>query len=311
MSEPGWPEGSPYHEGEKLVQERAGTRELAEKVGRKVIRDFLPEQHREFYPQLPFVLLGGRDASGAVWASLRAGPPGFAHALDPKTLRIDAPALPGDPLPVTDGVSLGILGMQLETRRRNRANGLAREVGPAGFSLAVQQSFGNCPKYLWTRTQQPSPPEGRPTAHTEGAHLSPAALAAVRQADTLFIATAISEGADVSHRGGRPGFVHAQEQDSTVLTLPDFSGNGAFNTFGNLAVDPRAGLLFVDFETGGVLMLTGRAEVIWEGPELAGFLGAERLLRFHVVRGVHLQDVLPFRWTALEPAPQLARTGVW
>jgi predicted pyridoxine 5'-phosphate oxidase superfamily flavin-nucleotide-binding protein len=307
-AEPGWPEGSPYHEGEREVQERAGTRELAEKIGRKVIRAFLPEQHREFYPQLPLVLLGGRDADGAVWASLRAGAPGFVSSPDPYTLRVAAPALAGDPLPVTEGAPLGLLGMQLETRRRNRANGLAREVGPDGFALQVQQSFGNCPKYLWTRAQQGAEHPVRPALREEGGQLSPAALAQIRQADTLFIATMSADGpqptrgADISHRGGRPGFVQALEQDATVLTLPDLPGNGAFNTFGNLAVNPRAGLLFVDFASGSVLLLTGEARVSWDSPE--------RLLTFRTRRGVHLQDALPFRWTTLEAPPQLARPGV-
>jgi predicted pyridoxine 5'-phosphate oxidase superfamily flavin-nucleotide-binding protein len=281
-------DGSPYHEGEQQVQERAGTRELAEKVGRKVIRDFLPEQHREFYPQLPFVLLGGRDAGGAVWASLRAGEPGFARALDPKTLRVDAPALPGDPLPVTEGASLGLLGMQLETRRRNRANGVVSEVDPAGFTLAVQQTFGNCPKYLWVREQQPGLHLVRPEVHEEGPQLSPAAQEQVRQADTLYIATASAAGADVSHRGGPTGFVQVAP-DASTLTLVDFPGNGAFNTFGNLAVDPRAGLLFVDFASGGLLLLTGEATVLWDGD-------ARRLV-FRTHRGVRLPAALPFRWT--------------
>src|SRR3546814_14766932 len=69
------------------------------------------------------------------------------------------------------------------------------------------------------------------------------------------------QGADVSHRGGRPGFVRVTEDDGrSVLTIPDFSGNQFFNTLGNIAINPRAGLLFVDFATGDLLTLTGRSE---------------------------------------------------
>jgi hypothetical protein len=70
-------------------------------------------------------------------------------------------------------------------------------------------------------------------------------------------------------------------------------------------------MLLVDFTTGDVLSLTGGAEVIWDGPELAGYLGAERLLRFRVRDGVWIENAVPLRWSAPQPAPQLARTGTW
>jgi hypothetical protein len=96
-----------------------------------------------------------------------------------------------------------------------------------------------------------------------------------------------------------------------VLSIPDFRGNNAFNTLGNIAVEPRTGLLFVDFATGGLLSLTGEAEIVWDGAELAAFAGAQRLLRFRVAAGVAIADALPFRWTAALPAPQLPATGTW
>jgi predicted pyridoxine 5'-phosphate oxidase superfamily flavin-nucleotide-binding protein len=71
----------------------------------------------------------------------------------------------------------------------------------------------------------------------------------IREADTFFIASSHRDGgADASHRGGNPGFVHVLNE--TKLIWPDYSGNGMFQTLGNLAIDPRAGLLFMDFESG-------------------------------------------------------------
>lgn len=65
---------------------------------------------------------------------------------------------------------------------------------------------------------------------------------------------------DVSHRGGPSGFVQV---DGDVLTVPDYPGNRYFNTFGNFLENPRAGLLFINFENGDLLHLTGEASVSW------------------------------------------------
>src|SRR5262249_22079021 len=122
----------------------------------------------------------------------------------------------------------------------------------------------------------------------------------------------VAEGVDVSHRGGKPGFVRVTEEGGrTVLTSPDFRGNFAFNTLGNIQLDPRSGVLIVEFSTGKMLSLTGEAEVIWDGPELAAFAGAQRLLRFSLMSGHLLERALPLRWTEPEQAVQLRATGAW
>ena len=156
----------------------------------------------------------------------------------------------------------------------------------------------------------------RPTAGpVERSHaLGEQARALIGSAETFFIATANPEsgatgGLDVSHRGGRPGFV--QVADETTLLFPDFSGNNHFNTFGNLSVDPRAGLLFLDFETGDALYLSGRAEVIWEDDAVANFAGAERLVRFTLEEAVSAPGSLPIRFTEGAPSPFLDDTGAW
>ena len=102
-----------------------------------------------------------------------------------------------------------------------------------------------------------------------------------------------------------------EELGRSVLSWPDFAGNNLFHTLGNLTRDPRASLLFVDFERGDLLCLHGRAEVIWTGAELAAFRGALRLLRFRLERGYAVDDALPLRARSAEPSPQLAGTGSW
>ena len=310
-----------FHEGERAVQERVGVRERLEQLGPRVIRDFMPDQHREFFEQLPFVIAGTVDGSGQPWASVLAQPPGFIRSPDPQHLVLQAQPLWGDPLQDTlaDGAPIGLLGIEPHTRRRNRMNGVVQALNASGFGVALSQSFGNCPKYIQAR--EPVYVEdrlsSRPAVH-QAAQLDDAARRMIEAADTLFIATAYAGdraeagragGVDVSHRGGKPGFVRV-DADGT-LTLPDFLGNFFFNTLGNIAVNPRAGLLFIDFDSGDLLYLAVTAEIVWDGPELQAFEGAQRLLRFKVRSMKRVEASLPLRWGQAELSPVLAPTGHW
>jgi predicted pyridoxine 5'-phosphate oxidase superfamily flavin-nucleotide-binding protein len=316
------PPRSPFHAGEQALQARAGVRERIERTGRAMIRDFMPDQHREFFAAQPLIFVGSLDARGRPWASMLTGDPGFMASPDARTLRVNALPVHGDPLAsnLAAGAPLGLLGIELESRRRNRANGTVTRLYQAGFELRVEQSFGNCPQYIQARSLLSRVPGASPTVRAESQVLSERAQALVRRADTFFIATAAPaagagnpvEGVDVSHRGGKPGFVHASlEAGRSVLTAPDFRGNFLFNTFGNLLLNPRAALLFVDFDSGDLLSLTGEAEVLWDAPELVAFAGAQRLLRFRVEEGRWLERASSWRWSSPVPAPQLAATGSW
>lgn len=311
--------GNPFHAGEVAVQARLGVQARMQEIGRRVIRAYLPEQHREFYAQLPFVLVGSVDRLGRPWASVLVGEPGFMASPDPEHLEIAAHVVPGDPLAeaLVPGAPLGFLGIELHTRRRNRMSGRLEAVADGHLRVAVEQTVGNCPQYI----------QGRETEWARDAHdltprqrvpltrLDEAALALARAADTLFVAscapsdTARAGSADVSHRGGRSGFVRVE--DDRTLLVPDFTGNFLFMTLGNLQLEPRAGVLFIDFATGDLLSLTGRAEIVWEGPELAAFTGAERAWRFHVEAGWRLVNALPLRWRFRDWSPNTLITGSW
>ncbi|AKJ32203.1 pyridoxamine 5'-phosphate oxidase family protein [Caldimonas brevitalea] len=314
---PGWPgPGSPFHPGERELQERAGLRERMEQVGRKVVRGMMPAQHRELFAQLPWMLVGSLDAQQRPCASVLVGPPGFVHAQDERHLRIACLPRADEPLAahLALGSPVGLLGLQLETRRRNRMNGAVAALDEQGFTVRVEQSFGNCPQYIQARTPRFVERPHLPAASwPEGTLLSEHARSLVAGADTLFIASAAapvpgdaSRGVDVSHRGGRSGFVRLSERDGqTLLTLPDYRGNFMFNTLGNLQLWPHASLLFIDFDRGDVLRLAGQTEIVWDGPEVATFPGAQRLLRVQVEAGTWQAGVLPLRWSAPEWAPQL------
>ncbi|HWT35647.1 MAG TPA: pyridoxamine 5'-phosphate oxidase family protein [Paraburkholderia sp.] len=306
---------SPFHADELAAQRLAGVDIQANSSGRRGIRRSMPDQHREFFARQPFMVFGGVDASGQPWATIRTGTPGFVSSPDARTLRIQGGALPGDPLEGRwqTGAMIGGLGIQPHTRRRNRVNGVVTAVDGDAVTLDVSQSFGNCAKYIQGRVPTfIERAEGDAPARQEVAsQLSDADRALLAHADTFYIASAntaddagLARGADVSHRGGVPGFVRVD--DAATFTTPDFTGNKFFNTIGNLLHDPRAGLLFIDFASGDLLYLAVRAEIVWPGPELAAFEGAERLIRFHVKEVRRSKGVLPFRWSDVEYAPQFA-----
>lgn len=309
-------EPSPYHAGEQATQERMGVRDRAEVAGRRIIRPVLIDQHREFYGELPFLVLGSVDTQGQPWASIVTGQPGFLSTPDDRTLSVNASAIPGDPLALnlTPGADLGVLGMQLETRRRNRMSGQVSEIREDGFSLTVLQAFGNCPKFIQTRDV--AVVEAKPSSVASSDQLDARARDIIARADTLFIAStfrdragAVNQGSDVSHRGGKPGFVKIE--DDRTFVFPDFAGNNAFNTVGNLVQNPRAGFLFPDFRNGDVLSMTGTVEMVWDGPEVDAFEGAKRLLRFHADEVRRIAGGLALTTEFKEYSPHLEKTGAW
>ncbi len=296
-------EDTPFHAGERSVQDRAGTRARMAVAGARLIRDQMPDQHRELFEKLPYLIVGAADASGQPWATVLAGEPGFVTTT-PHEMRIATLPSPMDPVrqAVRPGAAIGVLGIELATRRRNRMNGRVREVGPSGFAVDVVQSFGNCPKYIQVRQHNRASRDQKVTRLAEAAVLSVAAKSLIERSDTFFIATTSGQGAgdwtrgvDVSHRGGDPGFVGLQgTAEGTRLLVPDYAGNGFFNTLGNLALDPRAGLLFIDFANGHLLQLAAQGHVVWHDAEAAP--GADRTLVLDIAGGHWLHDALDLRW---------------
>lgn len=306
-------ERSPWHAGEIQLQNHVGVSERMEVLGRRVIRDHMPDQHRTFYGQLPFMVYGAVDADGKPWASVLEGEPGFAHSPEPQLLQISSLPASDDPAQLSDGSAIGLLGIELHSRRRNRINGHIGAMSASGFDVTVDQSYGNCPQYIQLRQFHSvllTDPQTRPAQRFS--QLDDAAIAIIAEADTFFVASYVDvEGlrsVDVSHRGGQSGFVQVE---GNRLTIPDFAGNLFFNTLGNLLVNPRAGLLFIDFSTGDLLQLSGRAEIILEGPEVEAFQRAERLWTFHVEHVVRRPAALTLRWRFDGVSPTSLLTGTW
>jgi predicted pyridoxine 5'-phosphate oxidase superfamily flavin-nucleotide-binding protein len=292
-----------YHAGEIRVQQEAGAVEAAKAMERQVL-PVIAYRYVDFIQGQPLVFLGSADGNGMVWSSILCGEPGFMHVTDERTLRIDA--LPDDRDPLAGGfctgAEVGLLLLDFATRRRLRLNG-AVEIAKGGFSVRVRQAYANCPRYIQARTCEaigPAPVPAGPVR--EASSLNRELRDRINRADTFFIASRHpSGGADVSHRGGYPGFVQAT--DGETLVWPDYNGNAMFNTLGNIVEDPRCGLLFPDFETGGTLRLSGEAAIVWDLERAAHYPGAERLIEFRVGRVVEIDNEVELRCRLEEYSP--------
>lgn len=312
---------SPFHRGEIDVQQRVGVPARMSDRAKVSIRTWMPDQHREFFAGLEYILVGSSDGAGWPVPSLLFGPRGFVSSPDPGRLRIDALPRTFDPLGgnLSIGASVGILGIDLTNRRRNRMNGTVVAIDEKGFELAVVQSFGNCAQYIHTRDIHPArdvPPDHAGPGEMEAFEvLDEATRELIRRSATFFVASCApgadgsSFDCDVSHRGGKPGFVDVA---GNQITVPDFAGNSFFNTLGNFVLNPRAGLLFVDFATGDAVVLEGTIELLWDDQSVQGFEGAERAWRLHITAGRRVRAAAtPLVGEVIDYSPKALATGAW
>lgn len=287
-----------FHPGEQLLQQRLGVREKMAEIGQRVIRDYMPEQHRTFFSQLRMLLIGALDQDGQPWALLVTGPAGFIASPGPRTLRISGPGIAG-PHPggitLEMGAPVGLLGLDFTTRRRNRANGRILARHDDRIDVAVTESFGNCPKYIQSREGEPDAVHRLAVAPCQADALDESDQQWISEADTFFIASTYppgnrsgSAGVDISHRGGKPGFVEVI--DSLHLRFPDYAGNHFFNTLGNLTLHPRAGLLFIDFDNGALLYLAVDATVLWNRESQT------HSIELTVRQRIKVAAALPWQW---------------
>lgn len=287
----------PYHRGSRAVQDLVGVREGADHLGRS-IGDGIRPVAAAFLELQPMLVIGGADQAGAVWASLLTGRPGFVRATGPRQLSVAGGLRLADPLAralTQEGTPVGAIALDPRTRRRLRLNGRARPT-PRGLAIETDRVFANCPKYIQKR-QLPTGADampGHPSAPRHGVKLTGGQRAFVAGADTFFLATVHAEGADVSHRGGNPGFVRVDSPRE--LSWRDYPGNSMFLSLGNLSTDPRAGLLFLDWTTGTTLQLTGTARTEY-GDD------GSRTVRFTLTEAVETLCASPWSWTAPEYSP--------
>jgi predicted pyridoxine 5'-phosphate oxidase superfamily flavin-nucleotide-binding protein len=285
-----------YHAGSLALQDRLGVRALADHVGRSIGPGIKPVA-AAFLELQPLLIAGAADpATGAVWASPLTGEPGFARATGPHSVLVAARPAPADPLAAaltTPGTFVGTIALDPRTRRRMRLDGRIRP-SARGIAIDADRVFANCPKYLQKRESYEVVADRTPGPARHGTELTDAQRAFVAAADTFFLATVHAEGADVSHRGGNPGFVEVVSPRE--LAWRDYPGNSMFLTLGNLAADPRAGLLLLDWTDGTALQLTGEART-----DIAA--DGTRTVRFTPKEVIETPAAVPLRWSAPQYSP--------
>ncbi|MDV3222763.1 pyridoxamine 5'-phosphate oxidase family protein [Intrasporangium sp.] len=291
-----------FHPGEKAVQVRAGVE--ADAWGSSGVGRTIPHVAADFLGRQRFLSITALDGAGNPWTTQLTGAPGLVRVEAEDQIRVTA-ALSGlDPLadvlgtsattpPNTAPVEVGILALEPTTRRRMRINGVAVRVD-SDLVITTQQVYANCPKYIQTRT--PHSAGDRPTTgRRESDTLAPEQERWIAGADTFFVGTASPGlGVDTSHRGGNPGFVTVGRGS---LSWPDYVGNSMFMTLGNLEIEPRTSLLFLDWEHGHSLHLTGRARVDWDAGRAAAQPGALRHIDFDVDRVIQVDHASSLSWS--------------
>jgi hypothetical protein len=238
------------HEGERAVQRRAGW--TREDWGSASVSATIPAVASQFLRQQRMIFIGAADTHAAVWATILTGPAGFADTAGDRIVVVNSLPACQDPLsvPLQADRDVGMLAIEPQTRRRLRINGRSRRQGDR-LVVRTEQVYSNCPKYIQVRDivsdHAQEPVAAGPALVTE--ELTPGQQRWIANADTFFIATHTPQhGADVSHRGGNPGFVRVL--GPRRLLWPDYVGNSMYMTLGNLELTPAAGLLFLDWEDG-------------------------------------------------------------
>lgn len=295
-----------WHQGELSVQKRAGTAQKMAEIGPKFIREFMPQQHRDFFQSLSMIYIGYSDSKSETRASLLFGEPGFITSSSETTLQINTQYSLNDfnNNHLNVGDRIGLLGIEFISKRRNRLNVIITDINQKNIQVKVLQSYGNCPKYIQPKILVTNPHyDAQSTSSTVS--LTQNIQELIINADTFFIASRFDDGqalnnrgVDISHRGGVAGFITINEKGQ--LLVPDYVGNGFFNTLGNLLENPIASLLFCDWQQGHAYQITVSSEILWSEQSLQSIQvntqqKTARTLCFTPIKIEKLTDSLAYR----------------
>ncbi|WP_062048996.1 pyridoxamine 5'-phosphate oxidase family protein [Bacillus sp. JCM 19034] len=272
-----------------------------------MIQPIIEEPFQFFIESQPMIVIGTTDSIGNLWSSLICGESGFIRVINDRTLQIHIQEHKKDGwfTHVKSNFNVGLLVIEFSTRIRVRINGIARIIAEDIVEVKTEQVYSNCPKYIQSRQIYSNKQRGPTTlASIGGKKLSDHQKEWIGNADTFFLSSSNSEGkTDVSHRGGHPGFIEVMNDRKVIY--PDYVGNMMFNTLGNIVENERTGLLFIDFEHGHTLQLTGESSIIWEltTEEKQRFPGAMRLIAYDILNIRENQSSLPYKWDFINESP--------
>ncbi|KAM0723514.1 hypothetical protein Q7P37_000501 [Cladosporium fusiforme] len=284
----------------------------------------------------PLIAIGTLDKQGRPWTTLWGGEKGISQPIAQGVIGIRTPVV-GQYDPVVEelvgkdangtvmreegaGRMVGGLTIDLETRKRVKlfarmmAGALSlredetldtkQHFAEVQLVLRVEQSLGNCPKYLNKKRIEPA--MSAPELVSDSPQLPQRALDLLEKADLFFLSSSNhDQDMDTNHRGGPRGFVRvvSNETSGAVLCYPEYSGNRLYQTLGNLKVNPVIGICVPDFDTGDMLYLTGTTEILI-GSEAANILPRSNLaVKITTTAARFVAAALPFRGIAGEASP--------
>jgi hypothetical protein len=299
----------PYHEGEVSVQERTGEQDAALRHAAGISAGIVPAT-RAFLARQRLLALSTTGDDEQLWTSVWCGEPGFVRSADDgrvvNILRTVMTESADDPVPrrLAVGRPVGMLAIELASRRRLRINGTIERITDEKIDVLVRESVGNCPKYIQRREPQEAAALEIRTTSAYGREIDEARRRIVERADTAFVGSLHPEqGADTSHRGGARGFIKVV--NDRTLRIPDYPGNSMFMTLGNFAADARAALAIVDFNHNFVVSLSGTVRMEFDVEEdpahPAG--GTGRYWNFAVREWVQFELPTTVRWQLIDASP--------
>jgi len=294
-----------YHEGEVEAQQLAGERSIGERLGRVLTNKIIPGAIN-FIEKQSFFIISSQNDNDELFASVLVGEQGFIKVIDPETIEINTKLINSSPLdPFWNNISAlsktGLLFIELSSRRRFRINGKIEQHDEI-IRVSIDQAYPNCPKYIQQRQVLKTGNPVYEVPEERGTSLASHLYDLIRKADTFFVASSNDSGdMDASHRGGAPGFVSIEDDGS--LLIPDYAGNSMYNTLGNFIKNPRAGLVFPDFEKQRTLQLTGTVEIFWNMDDLQRSGGTGRSWKFYPRYWTLLENLKGFDWNFIEYSP--------
>lgn len=154
-----------YHEGNRRLQDRFGSRPLADRLEQRLMRTAFTEDDKAFIESLPYFFLATADASGQPDCSFKGGEPGFIRVTGPSELAY--PDYDGNGMfrsmgNVMVNPEVGLLFIAMHGKpQRLRVNGTAtiseddpllKETVGAQLIIRIRARaiFPNCPRYVPT-----------------------------------------------------------------------------------------------------------------------------------------------------------------
>jgi ferredoxin-NADP reductase len=300
-------------------------------VGHPLLLRGMSQQQREVLQSLTVAYISSEHQLSSIskvriWGSVIFGD-GIISCPNATTLKIRNRAVVfGDPANLRPGGSVGVLGLNPITKQRVRVTGTVDAQTPSQIVLTIGQACNDCPATLPGRQISigpvQSPGQEPKRTKSDKQPLDNHSISLIERSDTFFLATSSGSkeptipatvlGSDMSIRMGPAGFVSVQQHPSVrtsrayhTLKWADVPENDLFHSFGNIALNPRAGLLFIDWITGDTLQLTGTVEIFYNecGERPGAIPGAERTLELTVQAYVYTYGAVPLAGPAVLMSP--------